>query len=132
MMLHSMHEEDSIKLKKVQKLVQHFCGEQCRHKVPKQNIYNFLSIDERLISIGWLIVKRGREKGRRKISLYKSETTNLYKMWCLGQNWEKCHSLYMKKTYGWVYKCISCFYQWHYYQLSFSDLKNRTKSSFIF
>ena len=33
------NEGDSRKLKKVQELVQHFCGEQCsRHYVPKQNI----------------------------------------------------------------------------------------------
>ena len=41
-MLHSMlgfpeNEEDSKKLKKVEKLVQHF-SEQCSHYVPKQNI----------------------------------------------------------------------------------------------
>ena len=37
-------EGDSRKLKKVQELVQHFC-EQCRHYVPKQNIWWKFEID---------------------------------------------------------------------------------------
>ena len=61
-----------------------------------------------------LIIKQRWQKGRRKISLYKSET-NLYKMWCVGQSWENGHSLYIKKTYGWVYKGFLCFNQWYYY-----------------
>ena len=44
-MLHYMldfpkNEEDSRKMKKEQELVQHFCDEQRRHYVPKQNITN--------------------------------------------------------------------------------------------
>ena len=44
-MLHFPENEgDNRKLKKTQKVVQHFC-EQCRHYVPKQNII-YKSIDE--------------------------------------------------------------------------------------
>ena len=43
-----------------------------------------------------LIMKRRREKGKKKnCSLYKPEI-NLYRMWCVGQCWEKCH-IYEKK-----------------------------------
>ena len=47
--------------------------------------------------------KKRKEK-KKNCSLYRSGT-NLYQMWCglmwyLGQCWEKCHALYIKRTYG--------------------------------
>ena len=68
-----------------------------------RNKISVIGIDESLRpTINYEAKKR---KGKKEnCSLYKSET-NLYKIGydliqCVGQRWEKCHSGYIKKTYG--------------------------------
>ena len=87
---------DNRKLKKVQKLVQHF-QEQCRHYVPKHNVNYMLNFpenkgDSRKLKKGQKLVQHFQEQCRHYVP--KQNITYL------KQNLQNV-----------VCKCLSCFYQ---------------------
>ena len=119
------NEGDSRTLKKVEEPVQHF-REQCKQYGLKQNITyeHWWKFDE---------ITYEKEKREEVCILYKSET-NLSKMWC---SFMVCRAMleempYMQKRHMDEFMFLMFLSMINRYIATFCDLKERTKSYFIF